>query len=75
MFHWKKASSQGPRSKILSGGGGGLIKREPDFFFFLGGGGGGGAAEECYPGKIRVVVTLNVSAMFLQLETATDRKQ
>ena len=37
-------------------------------FFF----GGGGAAEACYPGKIRVVVTLNVSAMFLQLETATD---
>ena len=52
--------------------------------FFLGGGGG---AEACYPGKIRVLVTLRyrkvdliltnsvLKRMFLQLETATDRKQ
>ena len=47
---------QGLRSKILSGG----LKREPDLFFFFGGGGGGGGrgAEACYPGKIRVLVTL-----------------
>ena len=49
----KKSLEQGPRSKILSGGGG--LKREPDFFW---GGGGGGGAEACYPGKIRVLVTL-----------------
>ena len=27
-------------------------------FFLWGGGGGGGRAEKCYPGKIRVLVTL-----------------
>ena len=31
---------------------------EPDFFFWGGGGGGVGEAEACYPGKIRVLVTL-----------------
>ena len=68
----------------MGGGGGGGLKREPDCFFF---GGGGGGAEACYPGKIRVLVTLRyrkvdliltnsvLSAMFLQLETAMVAKQ
>ena len=35
--------------------------------FFCGGGGGGGEAETCYPGKIRVLVTLRYQKMDLKL--------
>ena len=41
------------------GGGGGGAQAGARFFFFWGGGGEAGrGAEACYPGKIRVFVTL-----------------
>ena len=73
---------QGPRSKIFffffgGGGGGGGLKREPDFvfvfvlfLFFLRGGG----AEACYPGKIRVLVTLRYRKVDLKLTNSVLKR-
>ena len=59
---------QGPRSKILSGGGGGGEGGGEGgssvSHIFWGGGGGGWGAEACYPGKIRVLVTLSCWVTF-----------
>ena len=38
------------------------------FFFFFLGGGGGGIPEACYPGKIRVLVTLRHRKVDLKLK-------
>ena len=44
------------------------------FFFFLGGGGGGGGAEACYPGKIRVLVTLRYRKVDLILTNSVLKR-
>ena len=46
------------------------------FFFFFGGGGGGGgwAAEACYPGKIRVLVTLGYRKVDLKLTNSVLKR-
>ena len=62
--------NQGPRSKILSGGAQALAR----FFFCGGGGGGGGEAETCYPGKIRVLVTLRYQKMDLKLTNSVLKR-
>ena len=45
-------------------------------FFFLGGGGGGGfgGAEACYPGKIRVLVTLRYRKVDLKLTNSVLKR-
>ena len=45
------------------------------YFFFLGGGGGGfGGAEACYPGKIRVLVTLSYRKVDLKLTNSVLKR-
>ena len=47
------------------------------FFFFRGGGGGGGggwAVEACYPGKIRVLVTLGYRKVDLKLTNSVLKR-
>ena len=43
------------------------------FFFFFWGGGGGGA-EACYPGKIRVLVTLRYRKVDLKLTNSVLKR-
>ena len=44
------------------------------FFFFSGGGGGVWAAEACYPGKIRVLVTLGYRKVDLKLTNSVLKR-